>query len=305
MSRSGNPKQAFNSKNPVTSELHDIVSLYSGTIQEREGKKEREFVPLLQTSGESGLLQWDDYIENSFSPMTFSSVARIKPRPPRFDDSYSHVLAAQISSKDSDNPLNVIFCSDIDMISDWFFMERNRGNLDVAFDNVTFVLNAVDALADEENFIELRSRRASLRTLQYVENQTRELRTRLNEEEKDADTQMKERLDEARKELQDEIDKIRERDDLDPRSKDNLLSLKEEQLNRKLDADERELEQEKNSRIRKAGLEMKREIRRIENRVRMFAYIVPAILPICFGLLFLGLQNLSEKQSITPERRRR
>ena len=29
---------------------------------------------------------------------------------------------------------------------------------------------------------------------------------------------MKERLDEARKELQDEIDKIRERDDLDPRT---------------------------------------------------------------------------------------
>ena len=116
---------------------------------------------------------------------------------------------------------------------------------------------------------------------------------------------MTERLDEAREELQAEVDKVQARDDLDPRSKDVELRKKQEQLNRKLEADERELEQEKNSRIRKAGLEMKREIRRIEDRVRLVAYIMPAILPICFGLLFLGLRNLSEKQSITPERRKR
>lgn len=305
VSRSGNPKQAFNSRSPITRDLHDIVCLYSGSIQEVDRKKDREFIPLLQTSGESGLLEWDDYIENSFSPMTFSSVAQIKPNPRRFNDDYSHVIAAQVKSDDKEKPLNVIFCADIDLISDWFFMERNRGNLDIAFDNVTFVLNAVDQLAGEESFIELRSRRAGLRTLQYVENQTRELRRKLNEEEKEADKLMNEKLDEAREELQAEIDKIKDRTDLDPRSKSVELKKKEEQLNKKLDADERELEQDKNSRIRKAGLAMKQEIRRVEDRVRMVAYVVPAILPICFGLLFLGLRNLSEKQSITPERRRR
>ena len=111
--------------------------------------------------------------------------------------------------------------------------------------------------------------------------------------------------EELREELQAEIDKIKDRTDLDPRSKSVELKKKEEQLNKKLDADERELEQDKNSRIRKAGLAMKQEIRRVEDRVRMVAYVVPSILPICFGLLFLGLRNLSEKQSITPERRRR
>ncbi|MEQ9411621.1 MAG: Gldg family protein [Fuerstiella sp.] len=305
ISRAGNPKQAFNTKSPITKDLHDIVCLYTGSLQEVGSNDSIEFIPLLQTSGESGLLSWDDYIENSFSPMTFSSVAQIKPNPRRFDDNYSHVIAAHVKSREEDNPLNVIFCSDIDMISDWFFVERTRGNLDITFDNVTFILNAVDALANEENFIELRSRRAGLRTLQFVENQTRELRTKLNEEEKEADELMNEKLDEARKELQDEIDRIRDREDLDPRSKDQMLRTKEEQLNKKLDADKRELEQEKNARIRKAGLDMKRQIRRVENRVRMVAYILPAILPVCFGLLFLGLQNLSEKQSITPERRRR
>jgi ABC-2 type transport system permease protein len=305
ISRAGNPKQAFNTSSPITKDLHDIVCLYPGSIQEKDRNKDQEFLPLLQTSGESGLLAWDDYISQSFSPFTMSPTAQINPSPQRFDDAYSHVIAAQITSSSKEQPLNVIFCADIDMISDWFFMERNRGNLDIAFDNVTFILNSVDSLASEDSFIDLRSRRAGLRTLKYVENQTRELRTKLNKEEKEADKQKDQKLDEARTELQAEIDKVKKRDDLDPRSKSVELKKKEEQLNRKLEADERELEQDKNAKVRKAGLEMKREIRRIENRVRLFAYVVPAILPICFGLLFLGLRNLSEKQSITPERRRR
>ena len=305
VSRSGNPKQAFSSMSPITKDLDDLVCLYAGSIQETSKKKNQEFIPLLQTSGESGLLPWEDYISQSFSPFTMSPTAQINPSPKRFDDTYSHVIAAHIKNDSDESPLNVIFCADTDMISDWFFMERNLGNLDIAFDNVTFILNAVDALAQEETFIDLRSRRASLKTLEYVESQTRELRKKMNDEEKAADKIMTDRLDEAREELQAEITEVRDRTDLDDRSKSQLLKQKEEQLNRKLDLDEQELEREKNASIRKAGLEMKREIRRIETRVRLFAYILPAILPICFGLLFLGLQRSAEQQSITAERRRR
>ncbi|MCP4174871.1 MAG: ABC transporter permease [Fuerstiella sp.] len=305
VSRAGNPKQAFSSESVITKDLDDLVCLYAGSIQETSKKKEQEFIPLLQTSGESGLLPWEGYISQSFNPMTMSPAARINPEPARFDDTYSHVIAAHIRNESDDNPVNVIFCSDVDMISDWFFMERNLGNLDIAFDNVTFILNAVDALAQEETFIDLRSRRASLKTLEYVESQTRELRTKMNDEEKAADKIMTDRLDSARKELQAEITEVRERTDLDERSMSQLLKQKEEQLNRKLELDEQELEREKNASIRKAGLEMKREIRRVETRVRLFAYILPAILPICFGLLFLGLRRSAEQQSITAERRRR
>lgn len=305
VSRAGNPKQAFSSESAITKDLDDLVCLYAGTIQETSRKKDQEFIPLLQTSGESGLLPWEDYISQSFNPMTMSPAAQINPSPRRFDDTYSHVIAAHIRNDADDSPVNVIFCSDTDMISDWFFMERNLGNLEIAFDNVTFILNAVDALAQEETFINLRSRRAGLKTLEYVESQTRELRKKMNDEEKAADKVMTDRLDEARKELQAEVDEVRDRTDLDDRSKSQLLKQKEEQLNRKLDLDEQELEREKNASIRKAGLEMKREIRRVETRVRLFAYILPAILPICFGLLFLGLQRSAEQQSITAERRRR
>ncbi len=304
VSRSGNPKAAFNSDNEVTRDLHDIVALYSGTIQQRSRKKEVEFVPLLQTSGESGLLPWERYTSQSFNPFTMSPAVSLKQNPPRADDDYSHVIAAKISSDSKESPLNVVLCSDIDMISDWFFFERNRGNLDIAFDNVTFVLNAVDALAGDDTFIALRSRRATLRTLQYVENQTRELRQKLGKEEKEAETMMETKLKDAREELQAAVDAIDKREDIDARTKQMQKRQKQEELERKLELDEQELEREKNARIRKAGLEMKRQIRSVENRVRSFAYTLPALLPACLGMLFLGLRTMAEQNSISPSRRR-
>jgi ABC-2 type transport system permease protein len=228
----------------------------------------------------------------------------INPNPRRRDDNESHVIAAMIRNTSNETPLNVVFCADIDMITDWFFEERNRGRLDVQFDNVTFVLNAVDALAGDETFIPLRSRREKLRTLQFVESRTSTLRKNLNREEKEAQEQMDKVLADAEKELRDEIKKIEEDQTLDDRSREVQLTQKEQQLNRQLEVQKEQLERDVNSRVRKSALEMKREVRRVENTVRIAACILPAILPICFGMLFLGLRNVAEAQSINPNRRK-
>ncbi|MEY3457486.1 MAG: hypothetical protein RL215_643 [Planctomycetota bacterium] len=294
----------FATQNSVTSALQDLVLLYPGTLEDRAGRKDQKFIPLIRTSKESGLLEWDDYTSQSFSPMTMSPSREINPNPKRRNDGESHIIAAQISNSSSENPLNVIFCSDIDMITDWFFMERNRGMLDVKFDNVTFVLNAVDALAGDETFIPLRSRRETLRTLEYVENRTSALRTSLNRTEREAQEAMDKELDKAEKALREEITKIQDDQSLDERGREVQLRQKEEQLNRQLEVQREQLERQLNSQVRKSTLEMKREVRRVENTVRILACILPAILPVCFGMLFLGLRNYAEQQSISPGRRK-
>lgn len=278
--------------------------LYPGTLEDRAGRKEQKFIPLIRTSKVSGLLEWDDYTSQSFSPMTMSPSREINPDPKRRDDGDSHVIAAQIRNESKQTPLNVVFCSDIDMITDWFFMERNRGMLDVKFDNVTFVLNAVDALAGDETFIPLRSRRESMRTLEYVENRTSKLRESLNREERDAQEQLDKELTKAEDALRAEIKKIEEDETLDDRSREVQLRQKEEQLSRQLEVQRENLQRQLNSRVNKSALEMKREIRRVENTVRMSAYVVAAVLPVCFGMLFLGIRNYAEQQSISPGRRK-
>lgn len=294
----------FSPDSKISQNLQDLVMLYPGTIVDRAGRSEQEFIPLLKTSNESGLLPWEKFTSQAgFNPFSQGGT-EINPNPRRNDDGKTHVLAAQIRNKSSETPLNVVLCSDIDMITDWFFLERNRGNLEVKFDNVTFVLNAVDALASDETFISLRSRRQSLRTLKFVENRTSALRTSLNKEEKNAQEELDARLKKAEEDLRAEIKKISEDETLDPRSKDTQLQQKEQQVNRRLKLESETLERQLNSKVRKSGLEMKREIRRIENTVRIVACIIPIILPICFGMLFLGLRNLAENQSINPNRRK-
>jgi len=304
VSRKSRTASQFSSQSSVTSALQDLVMLFPGTLEDRAGRKEQKFIPLIRTSKESGLLEWDDYTTQSFSPMTMSPSREIKPDPKRRNDGESHIIAAQIRNESKETPLNVIFCSDIDMITDWFFMERNRGMLDIRFDNVTFVLNAVDALAGDETFIPLRSRRESMRTLEYVESRTSKLRESLNKEESDAQELMDKELAKAEESLRDEIRKIEEDETLDDRGREVQMRQKEEQLSRQLEVQREQLQRQLNSRVNKSALEMKREIRRVENTVRMSAYVVAAVLPVCFGMLFLDMRNYAEQQSISPVRRK-
>ena len=111
-------------------------------------------------------------------------------------------------------------------------------------------------------------------------------------------------LETAEKELRDEISRIEKDETLDDRSREVQVSQKEQQLNRQLEVRKEQLERDVNSRVRRSAVEMKREVRRVENTVRIVACIVPAILPICFGMLFLGMRNLAEQQSINPNRRK-
>ncbi|MBL8812947.1 MAG: Gldg family protein [Planctomycetaceae bacterium] len=304
ISRTGNKAVPFSEESDVTKSLQDLVMLFPGSITDRAGRKEQKFTPLLRTSTESGLLDWEDFTSQSFNPFTMSPGVEIKQNPRRRDDGDSHVIAAHIRNETKETPLNVIFCSDIDMITDWFFMERNRGMLDIQFDNVTFVLNAVDQLAGDETFIPLRSRREKMRTLQFVEERTSNLRKNLNKDEKEAQDQMDSALKKAEDELRSEIKKIQDDQGLDERSKEVMVRTKEEQLNRQLEIQRDQLERDLNAQVRKSALEMKRKVRQVENTVKIIACMIPAILPICFGMLFLGIRNLAEQQSINPNRRR-
>ena len=70
--------------------------------------------------------------------------------------------------------INVVLVADIDMLSPAFFQLREQGDIPelgirFEFDNVTFVLNALDELAGDNRFIDIRSRRPKYRTLTRIE----------------------------------------------------------------------------------------------------------------------------------------
>ena len=115
-----------------------------------------------------------------------------------------------------DANVNVVLVADIDMLSDDFFNLRDQGEVPgmgvtFDFDNTTFVLNAIDSLAGEDRFLELRKRRPKHRTLTRIEEQLEEARKK----EADArDSLRKEKDENIKKEtdnLNEEIKKLDER----------------------------------------------------------------------------------------------
>src|SRR5207237_6698221 len=98
--------------------------------------------------------------------------------------------------------LNVIFVADLDCISNEFFSMRNEGPEGLQLDNVTFVLNCVDVLANDTSYVDLRKRRPKHRTLERFENLTKSHNQKMLDETKGAE----ETAEKERKEAQERFD---------------------------------------------------------------------------------------------------
>ncbi|MDA0835410.1 MAG: Gldg family protein [Planctomycetota bacterium] len=308
-------KSALNNDSEITNGLQEIVSFFAGTVRPRANST-LKFEPLLRTSADSGLIDWDDIV----SPGMFGGVS-ISPDPPLFIDKDAHVIAAHITGKlsgDAPGPdgaappetsLNVIFVSDADIISDQMFELRQRGfrrtesSAELNFDNVTFVLNAVDVLAGDDSYITLRNRRTSHRTLMRVESYTSNSLKEQNEQNEAATKEAKEKIEQAKENFRKEREKIEKDTSIDDRTKSILLRMKAEEEERKLQVAQANIERDKQAELDRIKAKTVQEIRQIEDTIRYASVAIPPIPAVLLGLIMLLARWKSEQSNISPERR--
>lgn len=305
VTRNGNPN-AFARENHITKGLQEVITIYSGTIAKAsDANNNLVFEPLITTTIDSGILRWEEFVdEGGFNFFSMAPTANPRRNPFRRMDPNSHVLAAQVKSDQEDAKFNAIFVSDIDMISDFFFEERNLGNLDLEFDNVTFVLNAVDSLAGDDSFVELRSRRARHRTLQRVEAQKRVFLEEANKAELKSDADADAELAKRREQLGKRLQEIEEDKELDPIAKAQMIKQAQEAEQQRLNLAEAQIEQRKNDEIHRIRAETNRQIHNLESRIRGWAVWLPAIPAACLGA-FVFLQRMKAEQRHIVDGRRR
>ena len=190
------------------------------------------------------------------------------------------------------------------MISDFFFEERNLGNLDIEFDNVSFVLNAVDSLVGDESFIDLRSRRATHRTLTRVEAQKRGFLEEANRAEAKSDSEASTELAKRREELGKRVKEIQENEDLDPIAKAQMLKAAQQAEQQRFSLAEAQIEQRKNDEIRKIRAQTNRQIKSLESGIRSWATWLPAVPAMLMGLIVFFQRASAEKSNATHSRRR-
>ena len=298
-------REAFSSKSEITNGLQEMLLFFPGAVVPRE-KSGVDFLPLLRTgASNSGLLRWEDLVT---SDPLFGLT--LNPNPRRISDEYAHVIAAQIKSKSSGSDkkdanapkVNAIFVADVDVVSDDIFNIAKSQSFDLKIDNITFVLNCVDSLAGEEDFISLRKRRDDARTLKRVEDLTAGSVKRRSDAIAKAKEKAEKELEKSEKEFDKELKKIEENTELDERTKIAQMRSLQQARERKLKAFEAKINREAEDEIRQIKAESEREISAVKGQFRFWAIVLPPLPAIFLGLIIGLIRATRERNTIIDER---
>jgi len=272
-------KKAFDPSEPVSAGLQEIVMLYPGILKPRADAA--GFVPLLTTGKNSGTLRWNQLVQSS--PMGAGMVQGQAHNA----GSEPLVLAAKVK--------NAITIADADLIGEEFFDLRRRGIENMNFDNVTFVLNAVDDLAGDRSFIALRKRRPKHRTLEAVESRTQVYEAKRTEDAQRAQVDAEKGLQEAQARLDAAVRAIEARADLDSDAKEQMMQNVQSAENRRLKVARANIEDERNRQMENARASMESSVRSIQNTIKLLAVTLPPV-PAFVLFILVSLNRLRRER---------
>lgn len=281
--------------------------LYPGTLSKMyEGKY--EFQPLMKTGRISGISPFRQVVRPGFMGMGF----QLNPNIRRVPSGEVYTTAARVfghaePEEEDGEPTDVdaIVVADIDFISEQFFLIRQQGIQDLKLDNVTFFLNCMDYLIGDRAFVKLRKKRVSHRTLTAVEEQTREFIEQRMKEERQAEEEASQALAEAQTRLDEKVAAVRNREDLDERTKTIMAQNLQEAENRRLEALRSNIEASKEAKVLASKERMERAIRGIQSRIKAAAVLLPPIPVLAVGIVILVRRRRREREGAAAARRLR
>lgn len=285
--------EAFSRRSAITQGLQQAVFLFAGSCRDG-GLKGIEYTPLVTAGTSSGILSYSDVWRSN----PFFGGGSINPARRHIPTAglEGPCLAARYQGKSGDVSVDAIFIADLDLISEQFFELRRRGMQHYSFDNVTFVLNAVDALMRDEATIALRTRRPRHRTLEVLDNLKRDYDRKALEGAQSAQSAADKALADAQRRLDDEVQKIEKRADLDVQTKEIQAEAVRKVEQRKFDLEKRRIETEKEAAVDRTAAERDRQVTAIENGVRGWAIggaSLPALVAAVIAF-FLGVSRQRE-----------
>jgi ABC-2 type transport system permease protein len=287
----GKNKAAFHPQEAITSGLQEMVVIYGGEIQPRADVS-ANFTALLTSTPVSGTLTHEKlFVRDFFRGMVPN------PNPPRRPRNQNLVLAARLKGmvpgpKEGEKPgapwpVNVLLVPDLDCVSNQFFHMRNQAPAGLNFDNITFVLNAVDVLAGDESYVNLRKRRPRHRTLEGLEDINKKHNEDLLEKTKKAEDKAEQELKDAQARLDAKVREIENRTDIDDDRKAKEVEAVRQVEQKRLTAATREIEDRKKDEIERSQIVRDQAVKAVHKRIKALSVILPSIPPLLLaGLMF-------------------
>ena len=327
----GNENDAtFSNADSMTSQLQELVLLYPGQLGPTDDTR-YAFEPLLRSGTVSGTNGYFSLVRGSpFGP-------QVNPSPPRRQDDDDYILAARVRFVEADTAVvpqstdsnreddgdeetedsapaddlsaepagevDIIVVADLDFVSEQFFAIREQAPGGLNFDNITFFLNAMDTLLEEDSFIDLRSRRARHRTLERVEAQTAEYIQQRATDERQAEEDAEQALTDAQQRLNDRVSELQARTDIDAQTKQIMVQNLEEVENRRLSVLSTNINTEKDTRIQASRENMESQVRQIQTSIKTFAILLPPVPVIVLGVVIFTRRQRREREGAAAARR--
>ena len=212
----------------------------------------------------------------------------------------------QLDSASLAKEINAVVVTDIDWIIPDFFYIRQSGDAEIlpATQNVTFILNIIDALAGDDRFINIRKRTRKHRTLGKIDESTKKYRDRALEEE----TAFVEEMEEKRKEAQERFDeklvavaKLSDLSQVEREQREQMIRLREQD---KLDAELKAIGSEQKRKLKRIRYDMEQDIRDVQNRYKLYAILVPPIPPLLVAFYVFFRRREVEREGISQSQLR-
>ena len=321
-------KEPFSPKDAISAGLREMLFLFPGYIRPREATT-MQIEKLVRTGDRTGTVRTDEVMLPAFfgrgggpNPERhlnyrstreeyimachirgklkddFSMLADEKPDEAKKDDAKD--------AKPGNKEINVVLVSDIDVLDSVFFFLRARGEeegseMNFNFDNVIFVLNALDTLAGDESFVDIRRRRPAHATLTVFEESVASLKSQEIDSRGATNKKFKEKIDEEQKKLDDEIEKIRKEQSRDaPQLVEMALKAGQSRVAAAKERLERERTQERKDLERKYA----RDVRAKQKTVQYAAVLLPPILPLLMGTVVFFNRRAREREGVSKSRLR-
>ncbi|MEJ2721737.1 MAG: ABC transporter, partial [bacterium] len=300
-----NPR-SFNASYNATSGLQELVLLFPGALAKAPGSP-YSFEPLVESGRLAGSVHYSQLVQR-----TFFGVQLVAQGLQHYPTNEEYVLAAHVhgaaavaDSASAPKNVNVVVVADLDFVSNQFFEIRKRGIEGLNFDNVSFVLNCIDMLADDDSFIALRNRRVKHRTLETVEARTRAYLERRAAEEQEAETEAQRALAEAQQRLDQKVADVRQRIDLDEQTKKIMARNLQEVESRRFETMKANINAKKDAKIQASKENTESQIRSIQGGIKILAGLDPPIPVFIIGIVVFVRRRKREKEGAAAARRLR
>ena len=223
------------------------------------------------------------------------------------------------ATKSADNT-NVIWVADYDTLSDIYLAVRAapvQNGIEYSYQNVSFVLNAIDTLAGVDKYTQIRTRKINHVTLEEVEKTYNEAMEVVHVAENDLEIEYRNALNAAIEEGRKAIEPIQKSKLRLEKKKDagqaydasKLLALKnrlaqvEREQRNNVTRRQDTLQNERQEKKRQIELTAELKIQEVQRQYKIWSVIIPPLPPLLVGIFVATRRRLREREGISKARR--